>query len=302
MNPSLKQQPLIRQGWLRVLLFCISYFILQVAAVLLSLLFLKQVNKESAQNLDGLLNGKFLWLAIVVNLLIALLVISCFLKWIDKKPWSSLGFGTAGYFKQASAGLLLSFSMLGTGALLMYFSHHLRWDDIQFSVNDLFIAFGMTLLIAIYEESVFRGYILGNLMVSFNKWTSVLISAALFTIFHLANPGAGFVPLLNIFLAGVLLGTNYVYTRNLWFSILFHLGWNFFQGAILGFKVSGLKLGSLLQMTLKGDLLLTGGEFGFEGSVFDSMISVIVIVLLLWIYERKFSPGGIRKSTSQVVI
>jgi len=142
-------------------------------------------------------------------------------------------------------------------------------------------------IIAFYEELVFRGYILNNLMESFNKWIALLISAILFAIFHLDNPSVNIVAVLNVFSAGVLLGVNYIYTKNLWFAFLFHFGWNFFEGPILGYKISGLNTQTLLQTELKGDVLLTGGEFGFEGSIFSLALMLITILLLYWIYEKR---------------
>jgi membrane protease YdiL (CAAX protease family) len=102
--------------------------------------------------------------------------------------------------------------------------------------------------------------------------------------------------MINIFLAGILLGINYIYTKNLWFAILFHLSWNFIQGPLLGYKVSGVNLPSLLQTSMNGDLLLTGGDFGFEGSIFDLAITILTILILYLVYERKFAvvtvPGN----------
>jgi len=43
-----------------------------------------------------------------------------------------------------------------------------------------------------------------------------------------------------------------------------------------------------LQTGLKGDLLLTGGDFGFEGSVFDTALTIIAILLLYGVYEKKY--------------
>ncbi len=94
--------------------------------------------------------------------------------------------------------------------------------------------------------------------------------------------------MVNIFLVGILLGINYTYTRNLWFSICFHIGWNFLQGPLLGFRVSGLAFRSLLQPEFRGDEILTGGAFGLEGSVFNLAITLSGVLLLYWIYEVKY--------------
>ena len=96
----------------------------------------------------------------------------------------------------------------------------------------------------------------------------------------------------NLFLAGLLLGINYLYTRNLWFSFFFHFSWNFFQGPILGFRVSGLVFPSLLQTETKGDLFVTGGDFGLEGSILTTVTAFIAFFLLAWAFQRRYEATG----------
>jgi membrane protease YdiL (CAAX protease family) len=123
---------------------------------------------------------------------------------------------------------------------------------------------------------------------------ALVISSALFSLFHAANANVGVVALLNIFVAGFLLGINYVYTRNIWFAVCLHFSWNFFQGPVLGYEVSGLDLPSLLQQTLKGPGLLTGGEFGFEGSLICLLLNMLTCIFLASYYagyRTRSSPG-----------
>jgi uncharacterized protein len=291
MTEATVKKPLIPWGWLRVLLFCILYFIsfFLVSVPVGFLIGLMQKGTENGKpaEIGSLMNGEFLWLTILIGLLIALLLVYIFRKWIDRKSFMSLGFHTEDHGADAAAGFFLAPAILGTGSLVLLLSHHLKWTDINFNGTDLFIFFGIFVMVAFSEEVVYRGYILNNLMQTFNKWIALIISAMLFTVFHLGAGPMGFLPVVNIFLAGILLGTNYVYTKNLWFAIMFHLAWNFFQGPLLGFKVSGITLQSLLQMDLKGDLLLTGGDYGFEGSIIDTAITLAAIFCIYWVYERK---------------
>jgi hypothetical protein len=145
-------------------------------------------------------------------------------------------------------------------------------------------------LIAFSEELVFRGYVLDSLMDSYpNKWVALAISAVLFAAFHFTSPAINPLGFANLVAAGLLLGINYVYTKNLWFSFFLHLSWNFFQGPILGFRVSGLTLPSLLQTETKGDLFITGGDFGLEGSILTTVVAVIAFFLIAWAFERKYN-------------
>jgi len=180
-------------------------------------------------------------------------------------------------------------AILGISSLGLLLSGHLAWTDISIDPQSLFISLGLLVLIAFSEELVFRGYVLGNLLESLpNKWVALAISAILFAIFHLSNPGMHSLAFANLFLAGLLLGVNYIYTRNLWFSMLFHLSWNFFQGPLLGFNVSGLHLPSLLQAETKGDLMITGGDFGLEGSMLNTAVSLTAFLVLARAFEWKY--------------
>jgi len=288
MNSGQVKKPLIRQGWLRVLLFFIVYFLLVSTGVSLLPRLSRWLTGEQ-HSLDEIANGKSFWMIVFAMLLVSVLLVCIFRLFIDRKSLGSLGFSN-GHYTDGLAGLFLSLSILGTGTLILYFTGHLKWVDIIFNGNELFIELGWMLLIALYEELVFRGYILGNLMESFNKWVALLVSALLFTLFHINNPSLDFVPLANIFLAGLLLGVNYIYTKNIWFPLMFHFGWNFFQGPVLGYKVSGFNFSSVLQTELNGDPLLTGGDFGFEGSVINLALSLITFLILYAVYEKKFRP------------
>jgi uncharacterized protein len=298
MNTVLSRPALIKQGWLRVLLFFLAYFLILIAisfpiASALLLIHKNEILNGLKIDVEALLSGEWLWFAVLISLVVSLLTVFLFRKFIDRKSFMSLGLSLSNSLKDAGTGFFLAPAMLGIGTLILFLSKHLHWMDLIFDGRQLFIGFGIMLMVAIGEEIVFRGYILNNLMDSFNKWIALVISALLFTLFHLNNPGINIIPVINIFLAGVLLGINYVYTRNLWFAILFHLSWNFFQGPLLGYKVSGVNLPSFLQTDLSGDLMLTGGNFGFEGSVFDLGITVISILLLLLVYERKYAKQSI---------
>ena len=70
---------------------------------------------------------------------------------------------------------------------------------------------------------------------------------------------------LNLVLAGVLLGLCYLRTRSLALPMGLHLGWNWTQGSLLGFGVSGLPSGGWWTPVYHGrPLWLTGGRSGWR--------------------------------------
>ncbi len=294
MNLSEMSRPSIKQGWLRVILFFVVFFLALIALAVPAGLLLAWIRKsEIAQGEEiktgELLSGEYLWLISLISLIATLLVVFIFRRLVDRKSMVSLGLRFKNHSNDAFVGFFLGPAILGIGTLVLYFTKHLFWNDIIFDSGDLLLGFGTMILIAFGEELAFRGYILNNLLDSFNKWIALFITSMLFSLFHLGNSSIGFIPLVNIFLAGFLLGMNYIYTRNLWFSVFLHFSWNFFQGSLLGYKVSGIGLGSLVQMELKGGPMVTGGEFGFEGSIIDMALTLIAILILFLVYERKYS-------------
>jgi uncharacterized protein len=278
-------------------LFGFAFCLLGLLTAVPAILMLTGTSREDLQEnflhvLSGLMAGQYLWLILLLEFVVCVVTVGVFRLWIDRRNWMSLGWDFGDFKGEAVTGLFMGPALLGLCSIFLLLSGHLEWTDIVWDPSSLFISLGWMILIAFSEELVFRGYILGNLLESLsNKWIALVISAILFAVFHLASPGVHTLAFANLFLAGLLLGINYIYTKNLWFSFMFHLSWNFFQGPILGFRVSGLNFPSLLQAEPKGDLFITGGDFGLEGSMLNTLISLAAVMVLAWAFDRKYKPG-----------
>jgi len=119
------------------------------------------------------------------------------------------------------------------------------------------------------EELLFRGYYLQNLEDGLNLPWAVLLSSVLFGALHLINPNSEqfIMVTLGILLSGVFLAYAYIRTRQLWLPLGLHIGWNFFEGPIFGFPVSGLKAGGVFVHEATGPGWITGGAFGPEAGL-----------------------------------
>jgi len=121
-----------------------------------------------------------------------------------------------------------------------------------------------------------------------HPWWALILTAALFAFLHTQNNYVTILSVVNLFIAGLVLGVNYIYTKNLWFAIFFHFGWNFFQGSVLGYKVSGIETGSsIMQQSLVGSATLNGGSFGFEGSIICTVLLSLMLLIFAWRFSRK---------------
>jgi membrane protease YdiL (CAAX protease family) len=302
-DPTAKT-PVIPQAWLRLLLFgcafCgIALLIGVPAIVTITGSRVDDLEKDLFQLLSGLMAGNYLWLMLSLEFVTSLISVGIFRLLIERRSLTGLRWTLDGYTSEALTGFFLAPALLGLAAIGILLSGHLEWTDIIWQPSTLFISFGWMTLIAFSEELVFRGYILGNLMEFIpNKWVALGISAILFAAYHAITPGIHTLAFLNLFLAGMLLGINYIFTKNLWFSFLLHLGWNFFEGPILGFRVSGTTFPSLFQAEPNGDLFITGGDYGLIGSMPMTLLLVIAVLVLAWAFERKYQRITITADTS----
>jgi membrane protease YdiL (CAAX protease family) len=276
-------KPLIKKGWLRALVFLIIWFLLQAGALKIVYDLLKPMITPASGQTDPSLD---LLLMAFLGLAFNIPAVLVFRRLVDRKSVKSLGFEWDHYRQHALTGLLVSVFILCSGTLVLQATGNLHFIDLAFFPKDLILYILIMLLIAISEETVVRGYILNNLLESFPKWISLLISAGLFAALHLFNPGFSWLSLIGIFAGGILLGLNYIYTKNLWFGIFLHFGWNFVQGPLLGYEVSGYETDSLLVQSINGPGWLTGGAFGFESSLLSSLLIIPVVVFLSLSYRK----------------
>lgn len=135
------------------------------------------------------------------------------------------------------------------------------------------------ILVGYQEELQFRGYQLQTLRDGSGLRWAVVISSAVFSLAHLANPGTGLASTIGLFFAGCFLAFGWIRTRALWLSIGLHIGWNFFEGTFFGFAVSGLDLETLMRHTVDGPAWATGGAFGPEAGLV--MLPAYALGLLL---------------------
>lgn len=104
---------------------------------------------------------------------------------------------------------------------------------------------------------------------------------------HIANPNYSFFSAFELFLSGIFLGISYIHMKNLIFPIALHFSWNFFQGTIFGFNVSGQNGYSLIKQKRSENNIWNGGEFGFEGSVISMALQIICIIILYLYFSNK---------------
>ncbi len=143
---------------------------------------------------------------------------------------------------------------------------------------------GALALAAFSEELLFRGYPFLSLLEGPGAGVAIGATAIAFGLLHAANPAVGTLAIVNISLAGVLLGVAFWRTFDLWFVTGLHFGWNYAMG-LADLPVSGLGMGMPgLDPVLSGPVAWTGGEFGPEGGV---GVTVATLAGIAWLWRTK---------------
>lgn len=216
-----------------------------------------------------------------------MLTVWLFCKYNDGLYFTALGFYNKHVKRDVIYGLLIGLIIMVGGSALLLSFNQLTYEGISFDVVDLLYSILIYIFVAFTEELLLRGYVLNNFLISFNKYTALVLSAVIFSLMHGANPHIGILPFINLFLAGVLLGISYLFTHKLWFPMALHFSWNFCQGVLCGFYVSGQDIYSLTIMKRTKDTIWNGGKFGFEGSVTCIIFQLIAIAVVYKIYSGK---------------
>ncbi|HJD94840.1 MAG TPA: CPBP family intramembrane metalloprotease [Bacteroides togonis] len=210
------------------------------------------------------------------------------LRW-RKLPLSLLGMSLRGRGKDLLAGLGVAVLLYAVGFGTSLLMGTVEIASVQWVPRDLLGTLLFFLLVAVTEEVMLRGFVLGRMLsAGMNRFVALFLSSALFSAMHLFNPNFALLPFVNILLAGCLLGASFLYTRNLCFPVVLHWFWNWLQGPVLGYEVSGMDSGeTLLTLRLTGSDLLTGGSFGFEGSLLCTVLLVVGTLAIVAYYERR---------------
>jgi hypothetical protein len=220
-------------------------------------------------------------------------------RFLDRRSFASLGFEYDPRARnQLLLGILIPLPLFG---LIYLFEWIAGWLDFQvwsfqslgWSGTLLGLLFGLLVFLAVgfYEELLTRGYQLQNLAESIGAPWAIGLTSLIFALLHAGNPGASWQSALGIFLAGLFLAYAWLRTRQLWLPIGLHIGWNFFQGTVFGFPVSGTGGFHLIQQTVSGPALITGGAFGPEAGL-TGFAAMGLGALLVWYVTGGHQPAA----------
>lgn len=279
------------KGWFRTILILLPYFFI---VGIFQFIGAAIANVDSFALDSERSSGQTLIISFF-SLLGTSIVIWIFMKNVDRENLIELGFHTKNRLNEFYVGFFIGAIIISSGFGLLEILDEISFQKTLFDFKELIFSILLFLIISISEEVLFRGYILRNLMRSFNKYIALIVSSLPFALLHGFNPNIDLFGLTSIFIAGIFLGITYIHTKNLWFPIALHFSWNLFQ-TLLGFNVSGQNSYSVVEFSMQEQTLLNGGKFGFEGSIISMIAMIIAIISIAFYYQRK------KPSTSSISI
>lgn len=192
--------------------------------------------------------------------------------------------------------------LLVFGCMMLFGVVHPQWGLSAVSPKTVAMALGWvfasSIMGPIVEEVLNRGYWFQNIERGWGAVTATVITSLLFGGLHLLNPNAEILGAVNIALSAVIWVLGMLWFRSLWFPIGWHAAWNFAQFFVVGLPNSGISVSSmglegttLLVSELSGSHWLTGGDFGMEASLIQTIILVGAIIVMFWLKKRGKQPA-----------
>lgn len=216
--------------------------------------------------------------------LIVLLTYLCARAW-DRRSLASVGLQVDGAAaRQFAAGLALGAALI---AGVFAVEAALGWLTVTGAMpaprwpGYVLLWFLALLPAAAYEEVMLRGYTFQALEEQWGGAAATLITAVVFGALHGLNPNAGWSSFGGILASGILFGIAYLVTRRLWLPIGLHIGWNLFEGPVLGLPLSGIDFPSAVDPVVVGPALWTGGAFGPEAGLLGLLANAVGVAVLL---------------------
>ncbi|MGH8049778.1 MAG: lysostaphin resistance A-like protein [Arenimonas sp.] len=221
---------------------------------------------------------------------------------LRKEPLSSIGFHLdKRWMKEIFIGTFIGASLILAATGLIWVIGGVRFElDPARSLSTVTYGLYVFLFVALFEETLFRGFVFQRLLDGTGIWIAQIVLALLFALGHWDNPGmegaTKFWASLDLALGAILLGLAYIRTRSLALPVGIHLGWNWAQGYLLGFGVSGMDQSGWFKPVFQGKAeWLTGDNFGPEASIFAVIVDFIFIIML-WQWK------GSRKSNANIPV
>lgn len=214
----------------------------------------------------------------------AVLAVAC-LALVTREPMSRWGFATTGAWRALPTGLAAGVALMAATLAAMSALGGYQFGALALAPGQILSSAALYALfafsVAVFEETLFRSFILVQLSRTIGFWPAAVVSATLFGLAHSGNVGEAPFGLLVAGLGGLVFAYAFRRTGALWFSIGFHAGWAYAEDFLFGVPDSGnVQRGALLHPLIHGPDWLTGGKVGPEGSLL-ALAAIVAAALVV---------------------
>lgn len=273
----------------------------RIAAYLGTVVFLNLVLAMMPTEASGvfILGTTFPWLMFLQEALLfaSVFLPACLLAQFEFRPISDYGLPFRQFFgSRFWLGCLLGLAeislLIGCIALFGGYSFGgLALSGMAAIVEWLIFWLFFFIVVGLYEEFMFRGYLQFTLTEAIGFWPAAVMLSIGFGLLHLLNRHENWVGGASVAAAGLVFTFTLQRTGNLWFLVGWHAAFDFGETFLYSVPDSGAVFnGHLSNASLHGPLWLTGGPVGPEASVFSFVIMGLAAVLIHFLFPRRNYP------------
>lgn len=288
--------------WAQILLFVLVFMVSGtpqsiVVGVVSVVQVMTNMDLESIESTDQfyqlimeLTQSDPIMIAQLISTLLTAVIVIVYCKFVERRSLYSMGFVKKNAVPSYLIGLAAGFAMFSATLLISYLAGAVKYVGSDMYHVGVYILYCVGWLFqGAEEEIVCRGYFMPSLSTKMPLWAAVLISSVFFSLMHLFNSGFNLIVLVNLTLTGIMFAVFAIRFDNLWVCCAIHSIWNLVQGNFYGLPVSGMYTGpSVFRFELLDvSEIWTGGAFGLEGSLSETIVMVVVIAVVVFIPNRK---------------
>ena len=209
-------------------------------------------------------------------------------KKIEKRSFRSVGVSKDNVLPSVLRGAGIGFIMFLAVVIIGFLLGQYKYNGFDLSSLILLIPFLLGYFVqSCGEEFQIHGWVMTYIYKRHSIKAAIIVSSLAFSMAHLFNAGIDILSLINIFLIGTLFAILFIKYDNIWICGSAHAAWNFSQGILFGFAVSGQTgTPSLLKCSQVGQNIISGGQFGPESSLIATFVIIIGLILALYMKRK----------------
>lgn len=236
-------------GWLGIVLFTGSYF-------------------------DRFLKQPALWRMVdEARIFVIVLAITILFYLIEKGKISIYLLKNIG--KGFATGTVIGVIWLAVPVGVLYGIGSLKFSNFHM-IPQLFLWVFAVFFNASMQELLVRGYWYQLVKSEYNMFIAMLVTTALFTLFHSGAFASGIVAVCNVVTMSIFMTLLLEHTKSLVAPIMAHFVWNLL-GRLLDLISLADDYPSMITASVSGDIILSGGVLKLEGSVIVFTLNLLFI-------------------------